>query len=823
MFLLFLLFIPFLNFTILNVMSNKAIKIIKMIIIFLILIQLSLCCFNFIITYISNNITIYLMNYWFLLSNFKLYWNFLYDNLTILMLMIVSLISSIVHFYSISYMKLDPFLYKFLSFLSLFTFFMLILITSDNFIQLFIGWEGVGVCSYLLINFWNSRIQANKSSIKAILINKIGDMFMIIAFSFLFYFSKSLNFFNIFNLINTNFLNIIFFIQKYNTYILLNVINIICIFLFIGAMCKSAQIILHIWLPDAMEGPTPVSALIHAATMVTAGIFLIIRCSFIFEYSKFVLFIIIIIGSITTLYAASIGLIQNDLKKIIAYSTCSQLGYMIFVCGFSGYSISLFHLTTHAFFKALLFLSAGSIIHSLNNEQDMRKMGGLKYLLPIIYIIFFLGSLTLLGFPFFSGFYSKDLILELSLINFKIVNYFAYLLIVIAAFCTSFYSIRSLILTFILYIKSFKNLLKIIHESSKIIINSLLILLIFSIFLGYFFKNNFINFGYYLKINIYFWLNKNYYLTEIEFLSYLIKILPIIISFLGIIVFLCLQKINFLFLFKNYDFVNTYLVFLNKKWFFDKLFNYIYKILLNFNKNLAKNIDKYLILKIQNKIKKFPQSLSKVIEFLHNNIYYFYILIYLLQINLFFIMLNINVNYIHLIYIYIILLYLNTKIYNLIKAIKLWIRFIRHFYLLCDEFLYNVQCEWRVFHWRITINNLIKVIKLTINNLIKAIKLCIRYIRHFYLLCDEFLYNVQCEWRVFYFRITINNLIKTFKLWIRYIRHFYLLCDEFLYNVQCEWRLLPGRITIWKRQIKFYFKFKKDKKLEDNDSNLEEK
>ena len=306
-----------------------------------------------------------------------IYWGFLFDNLTAVMLVVVTFVSLLVHIYSVSYMEEDPHLSRFMSYLSLFTFFMLILITADNLIQMFLGWEGVGLASYLLINFWYTRIQANKSAMKAIIINRIGDLGLSLGIAAIFLNFNTLDFPTIFSLVpyvslETNiFLNYEF-----------NKITIISLLIFVGAIGKSAQIGLHTWLPDAMEGPTPVSALIHAATMVTAGVFVLLRCSPLLEYSENALIIITIMGVLTAFMAATIGVVQNDLKKVIAYSTCSQLGYMVFSIGLSNYSVSLFHLMNHAFFKALLFLSAGSVIHALSNEQDMRKMGGLLKVIP---------------------------------------------------------------------------------------------------------------------------------------------------------------------------------------------------------------------------------------------------------------------------------------------------------------------------------------------------------------------------------------------------------------------------------------------------------
>ena len=321
---------------------------------------------------------------------------------------VVLFVSFLVHMYSCGYMSGDPHVPRFMSYLSLFTFFMLILVTSDNFLQLFLGWEGVGLCSYLLVGFWFTRVQASKAAFKAIIINKVGDLSLITGITLVYLFCGSLEFpivFCISSYISLGFISFFYFFDFY-------ILDLICLFFFLGSVGKSAQLGLHMWLPAAMEGPTPVSALIHAATMVTAGVFLIIKCSFVFEYSPLVLHGVTIFGSCTCFFASSVGLAQNDVKRVIAYSTCSQLGYMVFVCGLSGYDLGFYHLFNHAFFKALLFLSAGAVIHSLGNEQDLRLMGGLGRLLPFSYSMFLIGSLSLAGFPFLSGFYSKDLCLE---------------------------------------------------------------------------------------------------------------------------------------------------------------------------------------------------------------------------------------------------------------------------------------------------------------------------------------------------------------------------------------------------------------------------
>jgi NADH-ubiquinone oxidoreductase chain 5 len=389
---------------------------------------------------------------WFTFDLLNVNWVFYFDVLTATMLLVVTFVSFCAHFYSIEYMNGDPHQVRFMAYLSLFTFFMLMLVTAGNLIQLFVGWEGVGICSYLLINFWYTRLKANKAAIMAVVTNKFGDITLLLAFGLVYYVYKSFDF----NVIFAYTFTVVNFSATYVD--LISEFNYILCFLFIlGAVGKSAQIGLHIWLPEAMEGPTPVSSLIHAATMVTAGIFLILRCSFIFEFVPTVLLWIIFFGSLTTFFASSIGIFQNDLKKIVAYSTCSQLGYMFLSCGLSGYNYSMFHLFNHAFFKALLFLTAGYIIHSISSEQDIRKMGGLIKLFPFSYIMILIASLSLMGLPFYSGFYSKEKIVELfnnrysvNLIDLSVYNlyFFFQLISTFAIVCTIVYSMRLLVFVF---------------------------------------------------------------------------------------------------------------------------------------------------------------------------------------------------------------------------------------------------------------------------------------------------------------------------------------------------------------------------------------
>lgn len=456
---------------------------------------------------------------WLKVTGMPIFFDLRYDSLTAIMFLVVLTVSSCVHVYSCVYMYTDPFLSRFLSYLSLFTFFMLLLVSANNFLVLFMGWEGVGLCSYLLISFWYTRAQAGKSATKAFLINKIGDLFLLSGISLVFIFFHTLDF---------------AVLSILTAFTITDVIEVISCFLFIGAVGKSAQIGLHTWLPDAMEGPTPVSALIHAATMVTAGVFLIIRCSMFFEYAPIMLFVIAIWGGLTALVSGTIGSVQNDIKKIIAYSTCSQLGYMILACGLSLYNISLFHLFNHAFFKALLFLSAGSIIHLMGNEQDIRKMGGIIKLSPFIYTNMLIASFALAGFPFLAGFYSKDFIIETITTQFWVGGSLLYWLAITSAMLTAIYSFRLLEQVFWSNFIGFKI---VVYKHIKMTTIEILVLSslgFLSIISGYFFKDLFIGFGINYFNNIITVLPSTWVIVEVEFLSIEIKLLPLILTLLAV-------------------------------------------------------------------------------------------------------------------------------------------------------------------------------------------------------------------------------------------------------------------------------------------------
>jgi NADH-ubiquinone oxidoreductase chain 5 len=428
-----------------------------------------------------NNISVYIKLFsWIDSESLNVSWGFVFDSLTVSMLIPVLIVSSLVHIYSIGYMSHDPHNQRFFSYLSLFTFMMIILVTSNNYLLMFVGWEGVGVCSYLLVSFWFTRIAANQSSISAFLTNRVGDCFLTIGMFAILWSFGNIDYSTVFSLA-----------PLMNE----NLITIIGICLLIGAMAKSSQIGLHVWLPMAMEGPTPVSALIHAATMVTAGVYLLMRSSPLIEYSNTVLLLCLWIGAITTVFSSLIGLFQQDIKKVIAYSTMSQLGMMVIAIGLSSYNVALFHLVNHAFYKALLFLGAGAVIHAVSDNQDFRKYGGLKPFLPLTYSVMLIASLSLVAFPFMTGFYSKDFILESAYGQFYFSSTVVYFISTIGAMFTTLYSVKVLYLTFLTNPNGPLVNYKHAHEGDIFMSMPLIILAVFSIFFGYVTKDMFIGLG----------------------------------------------------------------------------------------------------------------------------------------------------------------------------------------------------------------------------------------------------------------------------------------------------------------------------------------
>ena len=535
---------------------------------FLIFVSTAISFFYLYLFINGSGVLNFLIFKWIASGDLNLNWSIYIDTLTSVMLVVVTSVSFLVHIYSIGYMQNDPDKPRFMGYLSLFTFAMIMLVTSDNFLQLFFGWEGVGLASYLLIGFWFKKPSANAAAIKAFIVNRVGDFGLAIAVFMIFKYTGSLNFSEVFQKIPSLINEKIYFLGTEG-----NLITYICVFLFIGAMGKSAQLFLHTWLPDAMEGPTPVSALIHAATMVTAGVFLVVRCSPLFEYSEISKDLIILIGASTAFFAATIGLVQNDIKKIIAYSTCSQLGYMFFAAGVGAYHIAIFHLFTHAFFKALLFLCAGSVIHSLNEEQDITKMGGIYKKIPFTYAFMIIGTLAITGFPFLSGFYSKDAILEAAYFSNSYLGGYATVIGVITAILTSIYSWRLIYKTFHGEYRGESDKFKNIHESPLVILIPLFLLAIGASLSGFLFKDLFIGND-----------HQDFWRTSIFFKDeFLLKHPPLwflmITPIFGLLIiigayFLYIKNENILENFKNSN--QPLYNFLMNKWYFDEIYDFIF-------------------------------------------------------------------------------------------------------------------------------------------------------------------------------------------------------------------------------------------------------
>jgi len=531
----------------------------------------------------GSPVTIYLFN-WIDSEFMYISWEFLFDQLTVSLALAVIYCSTLIHIYSVDYLSNDPHNQRFFSYLSLFTFFMLFLVSAGNYFVMFIGWEGIGIVSYLLINFYFTRIQSNKAAILALTMNRVGDYGLSIAFFALFAVFGSLNFSTIYSLA---------------PYINETALTIIALLLLTGAAAKSSQLGLHSWLPGSMEAPTPVSALLHAATLVTAGIYLLLRSSPILEFSPTALLVITLIGATTAFFGATVGLVSNDLKRIIAMSTISQLGYMVLAIGLSQHNVALFHTLNHSFFKALLFLAAGGVIHSLSDQQDIRKMGGLIKFLPFTYTIMLIGSLSLLATPWLTGFYSKDLILELAYGAYSFSGTYAYILGSITAGLTAFYSFRLISLVFLTVPNNIKSIYSNTHEANLLVIIPLFILALFSIFFGYIFSDLFVGVGTDFFGNALYLSPNNISIIEAEFsLPLIIKLLPALLSLLGATLSLYLYHVNPEFII---SLTNNYLgrqiyTFLNGKYFFDVIYNhYIIASGLKIGYNISKFLDKGVV------------------------------------------------------------------------------------------------------------------------------------------------------------------------------------------------------------------------------------
>jgi NADH-quinone oxidoreductase subunit L len=529
-------------------------------------------CFLFRDILASNEVQVIPLANWIVAGGVDVSWALRLDTLSGVMIVVVTVVSSMVHVYSIGYMHEDPSIPRFMSFLSLFTFFMLALVTSDNFVQLFFGWEGVGLMSYLLVGFWYDRPSANAAAIKAFLVNRVGDFGFSLGIYAVFVIFGSLDFSTVFGAAPKAVGTTMEFLGWH-----VDSLTLACILLFIGAMGKSAQIPLHTWLPDAMEGPTPVSALIHAATMVTAGVFMVARLSPLFEYAPTALGVVGIIGGTTAMFAASIGMVQPDIKKVVAYSTCSQLGYMFAAAGVSAYGAAIFHLFTHAFFKGLLFLCCGSVIHAMGGEQDMRRMGGLWRKTPITYVTMWVGALSLSAIPFFSGYYSKDTILEAAWASGSAVGRYAWVLGTVAALMTAFYISRVMFMTFHGEPRAGEEAMHHAHESPWVMLIPLIVLAIGATFFGFLGYDFFVG-----AERTAFWKSSILVLPQYDSLAVaegvpaLVRFMPLIFALIGIaIAYVFYIAAPQLPVRLAARFRALYLFLLNK-WYFDELYDWLF-------------------------------------------------------------------------------------------------------------------------------------------------------------------------------------------------------------------------------------------------------
>lgn len=541
---------------------------------------------------------------WIDCESLNVLWDFRFDSLTVSMLIPVLLVSCLVHIYSIGYMSHDPHNPRFFSYLSLFTFMMIILVTANNFLLMFVGWEGVGICSYLLVSFWFTRIAANQSSISAFLTNRVGDCFLTIGMFAILWTFGNIDYSTVFSLAP--------FVSE-------NIVTVIGICLLIGAMAKSSQVGLHVWLPMAMEGPTPVSALIHAATMVTAGVYLLMRTSPIIEYSSTVLILCLWLGGITTVFSSLIGLFQQDIKKVIAYSTMSQLGMMVIAVGLSSYNIALFHLINHAFYKGLLFLGAGAVIHAVSDNQDFRKYGGLRSFLPLTYSVMLIASLSLVAFPFMTGFYSKDLILESVLGQFYFSSCVIYLIATIGAIFTTLYSVKVVYLTFLTNPNGPLTNYKQAHEGNMFISLPLIVLAIFSILFGYVAKDIFVGLGSgFFADNSLFMHPSHEILLDTEFaLETSYKLLPLVstVLFTAVALVLCEFLPRLLMYFKYSGLGYNTFSFFNQRFFIELFYNnYVTGFVLKLGGQTTKVVDKGSVELIG------PYGLEKILLFLSKTI-----------------------------------------------------------------------------------------------------------------------------------------------------------------------------------------------------------
>ena len=526
-------------------------------------------CFAVVVEGLETTVT---LAPWFEIGSLSVSWSMRIDTLSAVMMAVVCLVSTLVHIYSAGYMHGDASLPRFMAYLSLFTFFMLALVSADNLLQMFFGWEGVGLASYLLIGYWHHKDSASRAGVKAFLVNRIGDFGFVLGICATYAMFDTL----VFNEIFARVPDVLG--QEFSVFgMKIEAVTGICLLFFVGAMGKSAQLGLHVWLPDAMEGPTPVSALIHAATMVTAGVFMLCRMSGLFEYSEDALALIACVGAATALFAATIAVVQNDLKRVIAYSTCSQLGYMILAVGLSAYGAAMFHLTTHAFFKALLFLAAGSLIHALSGEQDMRKMGGLRAMIPLTYLLFWVGVLALIGIPLFSGFYSKDIIIEAAWASHTIVGIVAFTLAHLGVLLTACYATRMLVMSFHRTPRFNEQVMTRVHESPPVMWIPLVLLAFGAIFSGYLLKEWFVG-----NESDAFWRTsifvEDYHtaLLDAHHSPRWVKALPLFLAVLGVALGLLCYQIFTGLPARLARFLRPFYRFLYEQWYIDALYRFLF-------------------------------------------------------------------------------------------------------------------------------------------------------------------------------------------------------------------------------------------------------
>ena len=582
---------------------------------------LSLISFYF---FNTNGDSVVLISNWISSGSFSVDWSINFNLLSCSMVLMVNFVSTLIHIYSVGYMNKDPKRSTFMGYLGLFTFFMLLLVSSNNLLQLFLGWEGVGLTSYLLIGFWNYKNSANDAAIKAFVVNRIGDFGLLLAIFTIFVVFGTLNINEIMILVNS-------YSDSYFNFVGIKIhsITLISVLLFIGCMGKSAQFGLHTWLPDAMEGPTPVSALIHAATMVTAGVFLLILMSPLIEVSEFASKLILIVGSLTCIFAASVAIFQNDIKKIIAYSTCSQLGYMFMAVGASAYSLAYFHLISHAFFKALLFLGAGSVIHSMSDEQNIKNMGGLYNKIPLTYLTMIIGSLSLIGIPFFSGYFSKDLILETLFLRDSKLSSYAFFAGLLAVLFTTLYSLRLIIYVFHRKSVADEKVIAHIHESPFIMTFPLIILSIFAIFFGMFSNSYFIGSDYLSVWSEIIFVDKSFNANFIyENMPIFYKKLPLIIIIFGIIIsyLIYFSFDNFIPVIKNR--LRIVHNFFKNKWYIDEIYQKTFVFVAFYlGKGFWKSVDRDLIDNLgPNGMSKFVSSIGLIVSKMQSGYLYHYVL-----------------------------------------------------------------------------------------------------------------------------------------------------------------------------------------------------